>query len=419
MARGFFAELNRIAKQSARDAERARKAADRERRAAAVRAERASKAREQAAKQLARGQVQEQKRLEKEAKEAHVAAQMALVEHKNAELDEMYEEIASLLQATLDVDDFVDLESFKAPAIHPPFDRTDLEKPLPAPPAATALEEPSLSLPHPPWGLGALFGKKKHERAIASAKLAHEQALQAWEAAKVRQKAAYQKAVEHHKRREDERVLTLTKERERYTEECRVREAEAEARNTEVDKLIADLGYGAQAAIEEYISIVLENSLYPEHFPVKHEFSFDSATAELSLKVFVPAPDTLSSIKAYKYTKAKDEITSTELSQKACKDRYSSSLEQVALRTLHEVFEADRRGLIQTISLVLGTETTDPVTGHLAFIPFIATGAERESFLKFDLSSVVPLATLKHLGASISKNPYALEAVDTSGIRKA
>jgi restriction system protein len=55
----------------------------------------------------------------------------------------------------------------------------------------------------------------------------------------------------------------------------------------------------------------------------------------------------------------------------------------------------------------------------LAFIPFIATGAEREAFLHFDLSSVVPPATLKHLGASVSKNPFALDAADTSGIRKA
>lgn len=419
MARGFLSELNRIAKQSARDAERARKKADRERRSAAVRADRARKADERAAQQLVRGRVQEQKKLEKEAKEAHVAAQMALVDHMNAELHEIHEEIDTLLQATLVVDDFVDLESLKGPAVHPPFDRTDLEKPLSAPSMVPAPRKPSLSLPAPPRGLRAFFGKKKHERAMAATKSAHERALQAWEANKAQHMADCQRDVEHHKREEDERLVTLAKEKERYSKDCRVREAEVEARNAEVDKLIADLGYGVQEAIEEYVSIVLENSVYPEHFSVKHDFSFDSATAELKLSVFVPAPDALSNIKAYKYVKAKDEITSTELSQKALKDRYLSAAEQVALRTLHEVFEADRRGLIQTISLVLGTETTDPVTGHLAFIPFIATGAEREPFLRFDLSSVVPLATLKHLGASISKNPLALEAADTSGIRKA
>jgi len=36
---------------------------------------------------------------------------------------------------------------------------------------------------------------------------------------------------------------------------------------------------------------------------------------------------------------------------------------QVALRSFHEVFEADRRGLIRSISLEVGTETIDPATG--------------------------------------------------------
>jgi len=32
---------------------------------------------------------------------------------------------------------------------------------------------------------------------------------------------------------------------------------------------------------------------------------------------------------------------------------------------------------------------------------------------------VLPVATLKHMGASVSKNPFGLEGTDTSGIRGA
>lgn len=418
MARGFLAELNRIAKQTAREAERAQKAAERERRAAARRTEQARKADERAAKQLARGREQDRKRLEKEAKEAHAAAQTALVEEKNAELAEIYDEIDSLLQATLDVDDFVDLESLKRTAAHPPFDRPDLEEPIPEPVKLPEPPKPLLKSPSAPTGLGSLFGKKKHERAVAAASAAHKRAKEAWVEEKTRQNSNFEKMVEDHRAREEERLRTLEAEKARYAAECRVREDEVAERNEEVDNLIADLGYGVQEAIEEYISIVLENSVYPDHFPVKHEFSFDSATAELTLRVLIPPPHSLPTIKAYKYGKAKDEISSTELSQKASKDRYAGAVQQVALRTLHEVFEADRRGLIQTISLQVGTGTTDPATGHQAYIGFVATGAERISFIEFDLSSVVPSATLKHLGASVSKNPFALETADASGIRK-
>jgi restriction system protein len=90
----------------------------------------------------------------------------------------------------------------------------------------------------------------------------------------------------------------------------------------------------------------------------------------------------------------------------------------VALRSIHEVFEADRRGLIKTISLTVGTETIDPATGRHTYVPFVVVGAEREAFLTFDLSAVVPESTLSHLGAAVSKNPYALAPADTTGVRR-
>jgi restriction system protein len=173
------------------------------------------------------------------------------------------------------------------------------------------------------------------------------------------------------------------------------------------------------AAVEEYVSIVLSNSVYPDHFPVRSDFAFDPDHAELRLRVVIPPPDQLPRVKAYRYNKAADEITETSLSQKACKDRYAGAVHQVALRTLHEIFEADRRGIIQTLSLEVGTETNHPATGLQSYIPFVSVGSERSAFMEFDLSSVVPLATLEHLGAAISTNPYELVAVDTSGVRKA
>ena len=90
---------------------------------------------------------------------------------------------------------------------------------------------------------------------------------------------------------------------------------------------------------------------------------------------------------------------------------------QVALRSLHEVFESDRRGMIKTISLEVGSETIEPATGQQKFILFVATGAEREEFLSFNLSAVDPAATLSLLGASISKNPFGLVATSSTGVR--
>ena len=164
---------------------------------------------------------------------------------------------------------------------------------------------------------------------------------------------------------------------------------------------------------------MLSNSVYPEHFQVTHEFEFEQSAAELRLRVLMPGPNEISDIKAYKYSKASDEITSTTLSQKECRERYAGAVHQVALRSFHEVFESDRRGLIQTISLEVGTNTVDPATGKRVYVPFVIAAAERQAFLAFDLSAVVPALTLDHLGAAVSKNPFGLVSAERAGVRRA
>src|SRR5690606_28045244 len=113
------------------------------------------------------------------------------------------------------------------------------------------------------------------------------------------------------------------------------------------------------------------NSVYPDHFPVKHMFNFEPTTAELSMKVMVPSPSDFPTTKAYKYVKSSDEITTMPMSQRDLKNRYAGAVHQVAIRTFHEIFEADRRGIVKTISLEVGTETNDPATGKTTYLPFL------------------------------------------------
>jgi len=263
-----------------------------------------------------------------------------------------------------------------------------------------------------------LFGKKKHTEALENAQRAHERALTEWRAACRDVLVQRQKAEEVHAENEAGRVDALRSERERYAKECAARETEAAERNRRLDELITNLGYGTPDAIQEYVSIVLSNSVYADHFQVTHEFEFDPSMAELRLRVLVPGPAEIPVTKSYKYTKAADEITSTSLSQKECRDRYAGAIHQVALRSFHEVFESDRRGLIKTISLEVGANTIDPATGQRTYLAFVIAAAERELFRAFELSAVVPALTLGRLGAAVSRNPYSLIAAERSGIRQ-
>lgn len=116
--------------------------------------------------------------------------------------------------------------------------------------------------------------------------------------------------------------------------------------------------------------------------------------------------------------KAKDEIASTSLSLKEQKDRYANAVFQVAVRTLHEVFEADRNGKVHSIALSLVTSSISPATGLKEIIPLVIAAADRVTFSGFDLRNVVPRATLEHLGAAVSKSPFDLTPADASrGVR--
>ncbi|MEM7048639.1 MAG: hypothetical protein AAF604_03225 [Acidobacteriota bacterium] len=417
--RGFFAEISHQVRQAEKARARAEREEERARKAAIRDLERARKKSERLRQQAVRAHAAEKKRLEKEARAAHFAARQAEVDKQNSELEQQFQEIESLLAATLDVDDYVDLDSLRKKAEHPAFGHPDLEVPIQPPEPPSESPEPVFIEPRAPKGLAALFGRKKAARAVAAANEAHVEAVTAWRSKVEELKALHKAELRGAAEREEKRLERLKAERGKYEKECAEREKAVAEHNSRLDTFITNLGYGTAEAIQEYVSIVLANSVYPPVFPVDHDFDFDPNSAELRLRVVVPPPEAMPTVKAYRYVKSKDEIMATSLSQKASKERYESAIHQVALRSVHEVFEADRRGLIRTISMELGTETVRPATGRMDYFPFVALATDRDQFLELNLSAVVPTASLEHLGAVISKNPFGLVTVDASGVRQA
>ena len=400
--------IDRAMKQAEREAIRREKAAERAHTAALREEERARKAEERANAQAERAKAADRRRLQKEAKAAHVKARVAEVEARNAELLAIYDDLDNLLGATLEVDDYVDLETLRRTPANTPFDRTDLEIPTPPPAPIIPPAEPELILPK---AKGIFFRKKNHREATAKAKALHAKAQESWSKEMMELEKRRNKATQKYEETEQNRIDELGQERTRFAKEI-------SEHNRALDDLIANLSYGTPEAVQEYVSIVVSNSVHPDHFPIESTFTFDPLNSELNMVVSVPPPSAAPSIKAYKYKKVADEIATTKLSQKDMKERYAGAVHQIALRSLHEVFEADRRGLIKTISLEVGTTDTMPETGVDTYISFIAVAAERELFNGFDLARVSPAETLKLLGAAVSKNPHGLVATNATGVRR-
>ncbi|MGA4692721.1 MAG: hypothetical protein ACI38R_04545 [Rhodococcus sp. (in: high G+C Gram-positive bacteria)] len=417
--RGFFAELQHQQRLAAQRQAQQQRAAVREHNRTVAAMQRAARERERAEAAAQRAAAADRARLEKEAKAAYVAQREAEAAQENALIATQLQDIEDLLAATLDVDDWVDLEALKQSverrSFHPPG---ELQTPTQQPQYFALPDQPRFVPPSKPSGLGAaLGGNRRYNAELSAAAEVHREHMRGWWDAF--QETFRQNAVLRDRWR--------TYERERYRrleQSMRVHEAAEERRlrdvevaNEKLDRLIAGLRRREPAALEEYVGIVLANSAYPECFDVVHEYSYNSEDRELKVSVAVPAPEEFPSTKSVRYVKASDEIVRTPLSATDLKRRYNNAVNQVALRTAHEVFEADREAVIDAVSLTVVADAVDPATGRDATVALLQLAVDRETFMALDLSRVEPAQTLKHLSAAVSKNPYGLVPLAGTGVR--
>jgi restriction system protein len=354
--RGLMASLAQIQRDAAR-AEAARQRAH----AASRRAAEQARARYERA---AAADERERKRLYAESRMAEVAAM-------NAELTDTIAALDGVLAATLDVDNYFDLDQLKRP--------TELGR------LAVPEQPPSESsfLPAPPTGLSRMLGGAAR----------HEEQLRAG-------RARYQQACAEHAERERSRRAALAQV-----------EAENQQRAQEVEALRRDLAAAVPQAVVTYIDLVLNASPYPDGFPAHWRLAYVPESRQLVIEYDLPGIEVIPTVKAYRYVKASDTITETARPQSQVKAQYASVIAQTALRVVDEIFEADRAGHIDAVVLNGMVDTTDPATGRSIRPCLLTLRTTRETFGELDLRRVDPAACLRHLGAGVSRNPEELAPV--------
>lgn len=377
--------------------------------------ERKAAAAQRAKEHAARASAREQAAADREVKRLYAEARQAAAALRTADAQALLEEYEGLLRATLDVDDFVDLESLRqSEAAHPPF-KSENAEPLQPPRQPVGLRPKPVYAPPPkPSGM---FGQRKHAQQVSRYEAAYRQDSEMWRMEESSHHALLA-AWQSHERAEVDRLDKLAGDRMAYDEACRDRERSVSRDNAELDQLIAEFNAGTTEAVEEYFSIVLQNSVYPDGFPLGIAYDVDVSEKEMTIYLDLPRPDQMPSVKAYKYVKARDEIDPVPLTLKEQRDLYGSVLAQVCVRTLHELFEADRADHLHSVSLTAGVTHVDPATGNDVQTYLLSVAAGKAEFESFNLSNVDPAETLRHIGAVISKNPAALTPIpDASGAR--
>ena len=323
---------------------------------------------------------------EKERKQLYAESRAAEVAARNDDLEAEIAALQGLLALTLKVNDRIGFSSLKKPAAVPPWRHAALEKPEPPP-------VPDAFRPEPPTGLSKVFGKGKYEQAFEEGRL------------------RFERAVQEHGAREQQRTAALARARAEWRAAVDVANAEAQKQHAEIDTFEADYRRGVQDAVAAYCSMVLEASQYPGSFPQRFKLAYVPESRQAVVEYELPTVAVVPAVKAYKYVKGSDTITETPRPQTQVKALYASVVAQVTIRTVHELLEADAGGHVDTVVFNGVVDTTDPGSGRRVRPCLVTVRTTRDGFGELDLAHVEPLACLKHLSAGVSKSPSELVPV--------
>ncbi len=322
---------------------------------------------------------------EKERKRLYLAKRNAEVDAANALLDRQVGELAGLLGVALEADAWVDLEKLKTPPVVRPFDPGELATEEPRP-------DPSDFRPPPLGAVRRLVpgAKDKHASAAAEARRHYNQAVEDWG------------------QREAARRSNLVKAKADYDVHLAAIAAETRRRNAKTDQLRAAFERGDPQAIVRYFDLALQGSRYPASFPRRFRLAYVPESRQLVVEFEFSPVSIIPTVKAYRYVKVKDEMAESPRPAAQIKSLYGGVVAQSTLRTLYELFQADRIGHVETIVFNGFLDTVDRSTGKPIRPCLVTVRTTKQVFGELDLRNVEPGACLKHLGAHVSRSPTEL-----------
>lgn len=299
--------------------------------------------------------------------------------------------LESILSHTLSVNDLIAFDDLR---IHentsdfiPP---THLRATREAPKQSDYLDKVS-----PLQGFWSFFpgAKGRHERAIVAANRSYEQALALWRESDLR------------------RLKQLAPLEAEHAEKIMEFESKKKQRNEEVDLFEAEYKSGKPDAIISYCTMVLERSSYPEDFPHNFSIAYTEASKQLVIEYELPPVSVVPIIAEYRYARSSDTFSSKNRKATQIRDTYQEIIASVALRTIHEIFEADQESNVQVLCFNGYIHTVDPATGRDIQPHLISVRTTNEKFSEIDLARVDKRICLRNLGAQVSRQPDEAQPV--------
>ena len=347
---------------------------------------------------------------------AHLDAE-ANAEAMTIEVAETVDALQSLLAATLAVDDRIEFDSLR---LHDPGPTLTLpELTLPDYKPNTSLKDPV-----PPSSLDELLAAQvkpmsfferllglrgRYDKDVAKVRSAHATAVRAYDQAvekvvaiRAAHRAAYDSEILERKRVHSEEVANLRAHHRLATESFASKRAQ---RDEEVSSLERAYKEGEVESVVLYNEMVLGNSDYPAGFPSQFRLAYVAESRQLVIDFELPTPDIVPAAVEYRYVKARKAVDVKNRKPAEIKAIYREIVAQTALRTLHEVFEADQAGHLDLAVFNGYINKVDETNGNDIRPYLVSARVSKENFQAVNLARVDAQACLKNLGAQVSAQP--------------
>lgn len=164
-------------------------------------------------------------------------------------------------------------------------------------------------------------------------------------------------------------------------------------------------------AIVDYCDMVLSASQYPDCFPKSFELAYNPANKIVVVDYQLPAINDLPTLAEVRYLKSEDDFAEKHLSEAQVNKLFDSILYQVALRSIHEIFEADAINAISAVVFNGYVHSIDKATGREVDACVLTVQAGKEEFLEVSLENVDPKACFKKLRGVGSSKLHSLTPV--------
>jgi restriction system protein len=351
------------------------------------------------------------KQLERQQRAQEITEKKKLADERTAEAQEALTILERILAHSLTVDHTVDWESLK--------NYTDYPIPRPKKPALPKPLPPEI--PPEPRGYDpkymvkpALLDSLITSRRTAKGKEAAERFKrdhQKWQKTKEKAIAEYESRIHEYERKVKEQKAEYEAALSKWEKE---REEYLKARdksNAAIDRRKKRYLSGEPQAVLDYCDILLSNSEYPDYLPKSCELDYSPENMLLIVDYQMPSISSVPTLKEIKYVQSRNEFDEKYISKTQLNRLYDSLLYQIALRTVHELYEADKINALAFVVFNGYVRSIDPATGQETNACVLSLQVTKDEFGEISLANVDPKVCFKKLKGVGSSKLHSLTPI--------